>query len=305
MANPAQSLDFTPLPVTLASLPVESFLYGVFLLLFILSSILFVYRYARQNQLQSKSTTPGAAIRPVLVLSILIFFAITGHWVVAWLYLFSSTLQTPIADARILFSYEAVKSIFVVSSVLLADTAFKTTHITMDFNKPSSQKVFDSWMLADITFTICTNVYCTAFISWKIWSVTRQLESGGSRSSLQRVLSTVIESAAFYTTWMATAFGLSIGRSQIENIFIDANPAVAGITFMLINVRVGLGWAATQSLTWRDALQESQFKATRGEMRFALTQLTPESSMLQGVSSGVRSSISSVESGKHGKASEV
>jgi hypothetical protein len=74
---------------------------------------------------------------------------------------------------------------------------------------------------------------------------------------------------------MAAAFGFNLAKSPIETIFIDANPAAAGVAFMLINVRVGLGWAATQNRTW----SESQFRTVGGELCFTVTEETQGSSL--------------------------
>lgn len=90
---------------------------------------------------------------------------------------------------------------------------------------------------------------------------------------------------------MAAAFGFNLAKSPIETIFIDANSAAAAVAFMLINVRVGLGWAATQSRTWRDAMHESQFRTAGGELRFALSQESPKSSKLHTVLSAGRISM--------------
>jgi hypothetical protein len=66
----------TPAQVMLASLPVESFLYGVFMLLFCLSTGLFYYRHRYQRQTAQGVSASG--IRPVLILSILVFITVTG-----------------------------------------------------------------------------------------------------------------------------------------------------------------------------------------------------------------------------------
>jgi hypothetical protein len=68
---------------------------------------------------------------------------------------------------------------------------------------------------------------------------------------------------------MATGFGLQLAKSPVSTIFIEAGPAAAAVAFMLINVRVGLGWAATQNRAWRDTTYD--FKMADGELRFALT----------------------------------
>ncbi|CCM06755.1 uncharacterized protein FIBRA_09052 [Fibroporia radiculosa] len=96
--------------------------------------------------------------------------------------------------------------------------------------------IFVMWSV----FTLCTNVYCTVMIAWRIWYIHSAI--GGRRGSLMSVLAILVESAAIYTIW--TIFFLIACK-----LYPDLQPlaylllsVVTGISFMLINVRVGMGW---------------------------------------------------------------
>jgi hypothetical protein len=59
----------------------------------------------------------------------------------------------------------------------------------------------------------------------------------------QPILATIVESAAIYTTWTIFFFATYQARSNVQYPAVDMWPQMSGIAFMLINVRVGLGWA--------------------------------------------------------------
>ncbi|KAF9447256.1 hypothetical protein P691DRAFT_760938 [Macrolepiota fuliginosa MF-IS2] len=285
-----------------ATFPIESFFYGIFVLLSGLSATLFWYRYKSRRSPQS--STRVLTIHPVLVLGVLLFTTVTGHWIVSWTRGLEGGVDPGASrdNTRPVFFSEMLKSFFVVPSVLLADTAFiyrlwmvwgrnpriiiipcitllgllvTGCNIIIGYGHfvpgdVADGKNFDTWILVDLVFTICTNVYCTGLISWKIWSVSRAMREIGAESDFSHILSIVIESAAFYTSWMAVAFVLNLVKSPVEGLLIDSCPSVAGISFMLINVRVGLGWASTQSPVWEQATQASRFESTGTGLRFAL-----------------------------------
>ncbi|KAF5346214.1 hypothetical protein D9757_014052 [Collybiopsis confluens] len=90
-----------------------------------------------------------------------------------------------------------------------------------------------------------TNLYCTSVIGYKIWSIERFSRglSCGARSLLS-ILGTFIESAAIYTVWTIFVFVTYLSGSNMQFFGQDIWPYIAGISFMSINVRVSLGWAA-------------------------------------------------------------
>ncbi|CCM03959.1 uncharacterized protein FIBRA_06114 [Fibroporia radiculosa] len=112
------------------------------------------------------------------------------------------------------------------------------------------------WLTSDSVFTLCTNLYCTTMIAWRIWRINAQIE-GHKNSNLMSVLAIIVESSAIYTIW-AIFFLVSYEvDSNLQFLSNETICIVAGISFMLINVRVGMGWEqkAPQSISTFAAAQ--------------------------------------------------
>ncbi|KAH9840964.1 uncharacterized protein C8Q71DRAFT_794946 [Rhodofomes roseus] len=117
--------------------------------------------------------------------------------------------------------------------------------ITYQFSQyVPGEVVFESvagrWITSNCVFTLCTNVYCSAVIAWKVWSNHNAISRHGG-SNLMGVLAMFIESAILYTTWTLIFFITYQTKTNVQFPIVDTWPAVSGISFMLINVRVGLG----------------------------------------------------------------
>lgn len=106
-----------------------------------------------------------------------------------------------------------------------------------DLFEPIQQR----WITATGVFTLCTNVYSSSVIVWTIWRANRAIARVG-RGNLKSTLGIVIESAFLYAAWTLLWFVSFEVGSNIQLFFVDVTPPVAGIAFMLINVRVGLGF---------------------------------------------------------------
>jgi len=122
------------------------------------------------------------------------------------------------------------------------------------------------WITSDCIFTLCTNVYSSVLIAWRIWSINvKSREFGGA--SLNSVLGTVVESAAIYTSWTIFFFASYRSKSNLQFIVVDTWPAMSGIAFTLINVRVGLGWAQNSQLSVSQDRSIGQIASRLGEVR--------------------------------------
>ncbi|KAJ7174855.1 hypothetical protein C8R46DRAFT_1347875 [Mycena filopes] len=100
------------------------------------------------------------------------------------------------------------------------------------------------WIKSLPSLNLITNIYCTSFIGWRIWSVTRlSVAAGGSK--LRHFLTVVVESAALYAIWIVFAIVFAT-KSNVELILIEAGPELIGLVNALIMTRVGLGWTSEQ-----------------------------------------------------------
>ncbi|KAI0697413.1 hypothetical protein C8T65DRAFT_582681 [Cerioporus squamosus] len=102
------------------------------------------------------------------------------------------------------------------------------------------------WITAYCVMTFLTNIYATVVIAYRIWATNHSLKSAGLYNGSRSLLETMaifVESAALYTAWgifFVVAYGM---KSYLNIIGTGCAPTVLGVTFTLITVRVGLGWA--------------------------------------------------------------
>ncbi|TFK37421.1 hypothetical protein BDQ12DRAFT_750907, partial [Crucibulum laeve] len=96
------------------------------------------------------------------------------------------------------------------------------------------------WITSLCVSMLCTNIYTC--ITGRIMKINQQSTRHGDES-LTSVVAIIIESAAIYTTWTIFFFISYLSKSKLQFIAGDVWSMISGISFMLINVRVGLGWA--------------------------------------------------------------
>ncbi|KAI0753185.1 hypothetical protein C8Q80DRAFT_1096103 [Daedaleopsis nitida] len=121
------------------------------------------------------------------------------------------------------------------------------------------------WITATCVMTVWYSVVKTQFtdtvvvvIAWRIWQTNRLLKNTGvleTGRSLLEGMAIFVESAALWTTWVIIYLIWYLTGSPLEAIGSGTAPAVLGITFTLITVRVGLGIAqetrpSTTSMRW-------------------------------------------------------
>ncbi|KAJ7734754.1 hypothetical protein DFH07DRAFT_844461 [Mycena maculata] len=273
----------------LATVCLESALYGIFLLLFITSTALTVHRhrYTRHmwhRQVPAGSIKPRSFLNPMFLASIALALTVTAHWILTADRLFLAQVHFRDGSAPLAFYADqaqptAITKIgLLVVTLAIADGIFVYrlwivwnhnkwvpifpictivgllicgTGVVVQFTKfvPGETAFLaqaNRWISSNSAFTLATNVYCTGMISWRIWSVNRQSSGlGNHTTSLGSVLAILIESAAIImaqTTFFTIAYHLG---SNLQIIAISIWSPVCGIAFMLINCRVGLGWAQT------------------------------------------------------------
>ncbi|KAF9267691.1 hypothetical protein L218DRAFT_954884 [Marasmius fiardii PR-910] len=108
------------------------------------------------------------------------------------------------------------------------------------------------WIIADVVLSVCTNVYSTTLIAWRVWQTHRASETYGRLSSpgstnLMAALAMFVESALIFTIWVLFFASFYGARSALESLAEDNVAVIAGITFSLINVRIVLGRASLQN----------------------------------------------------------
>ncbi|KAJ7885030.1 hypothetical protein B0H13DRAFT_2343373 [Mycena leptocephala] len=98
------------------------------------------------------------------------------------------------------------------------------------------------------------NIYCTAFIAWKVWRTIGAVKDIGD-GLLMPVLAIMVESAAIWTGWVIFFAVAYQTRSVLRFLAKDLIPPVVALTNMFIHLRVGLGWSRTAQETDRSGVQ--------------------------------------------------
>ncbi|KAJ7639704.1 hypothetical protein DFH06DRAFT_1217648 [Mycena polygramma] len=267
----------------LCAIVLETFFYGVFFVLFILSVSLAITRDAEASKKPGRREGRAGPKRtslyrtPVFLASVIMAMAITAHWILAVDRLFLAFIHSKVPIlfyARLTDITEVVKTGLLTGTLLISDSFIiyrlwvvwsydkwvvlpplctlvgllvTGVGLTYQFTQPiPDDNVFLSvagrWITSNCVFILVTNIYCTAMISWRILTVNRDSAKLGG-SSLKSVLAIIVESAAIITTQTLFYTICYESGSGIQTILLNIWAPIAGIAFMLINVRVGLGWA--------------------------------------------------------------
>ncbi|KAH9850459.1 hypothetical protein C2E23DRAFT_311580 [Lenzites betulinus] len=268
--------------VNLALTCVESALFGIFFVLAVTSLAVLVVRHSNDRAASPSSERIWAS--PLFVGTILLLMTVTSHWLITVRRLFDAFLYHD-GGANPMTYYLTVEAppqvaatAFVVASVIVGDIIL-TYRIWVVWDRRWSMIVFPALctlgytamgisviqlfatykpnespfvkaaqrrIITTAAFTLTTNIYGTASISYRIWTSNRALKLHDSsptpRMGLAEALVIFIESAALYTAWTLFFLVSYSANSLLEAFAFHCIPAATGISFMLIIVRVGLGF---------------------------------------------------------------
>ncbi|KAJ7116933.1 hypothetical protein C8R44DRAFT_879463 [Mycena epipterygia] len=160
---------------------------------------------------------------------------------------------TAVADAFIIFRTFIVwkKNWYVIilpTLLFLANfgCAIWSLHSLVTYN--ANKSVFSIVLPLDdfIYFTLSTNVICTSLISYQIFTIRKNVAgviSSGARSDgpASKIVSILVESAAAYTLLLIGQLIANSLHSYVNYILIDCTPAVIGLVFSYIIIRVSRG----------------------------------------------------------------
>jgi len=280
--------------MNLASISVSGLLYGIFFVLFSASTYLMA---RRQNRLISVHSGGRfrAFKNPFQISGILFFATITGNWVVivyrsfeAFLYYQGGSMPaeyyiaTPesevlkvgfmlgtvvIADAMLVYRLWVIyaRNRYVILFPLFTFAASVGLCIAILIRlKESASLIAAARILLEGCWvcSVCTNLYCCVMIAWRLYrasSLTAQLLMQSETRSVYRALLIFIESAALFVGWeiiFMICYKFST-RGYPTFLIEDTWPIVCGIAFMLINIRVGMGY--TTETTPRAGLTSPAF----------------------------------------------
>ncbi|KAJ3573723.1 hypothetical protein NP233_g2243 [Leucocoprinus birnbaumii] len=92
--------------------------------------------------------------------------------------------------------------------------------------------------------TLGINIMATSLIAYKIWMNSQLTRGLGNGNFVLRIIKILVESAALQTIWMTIYLILHLTIYDASLYLLYSLPEMAGIAAALVNVRVGLGWAA-------------------------------------------------------------
>ncbi|KAJ7137747.1 hypothetical protein C8R44DRAFT_975738 [Mycena epipterygia] len=255
-----------PSPLTnLAGTVLESFLYGIYLNLFVTSTYILVKR-------SKGAHAPPLYRSTMFILSWALFLLVTANWILAVNKVFigfiffqggsaapayfndsrqvitegvwvTTIISIIINDSMIIFRLWVVwgrnKLVIVVPILSLIGVTVSTTLVVVtSWGVQSSAQVIG--FLPSFVCTLVTNIYCTGFIIWRIWTITKACTAVNG-SNLNGLLAMLIESSALYTSWVLFYTVTEQITSDVQYVAFGAIPAVAGIANALIQARIGLG----------------------------------------------------------------
>jgi len=263
--------DVNILFANLLSLTFASLFYGMYFVLFFASMYLFLNHSAGSGSNRSKSV--------IFISSCSLFLAVTANWVlVVYRNFFGFIFFEGGNGANVFFNdyaavSEIVQNVFLGLCVAFGDSmivyrlwvvwsniwivippimtllGLLISLIITIVETPRLSTIAEDTGVTPITvFTLVTNIYCTGFISWKLYKISQATKGlVSSPISLARVAAIIVESAAIYTTWVI--FYTVTHQLNLNVQFAAQNSlgAVAGIANALIYARVGLGRAIERS----------------------------------------------------------
>ncbi|KAJ7726153.1 hypothetical protein DFH07DRAFT_245029 [Mycena maculata] len=276
--NSSCAMALSLLSANLATLVLATLFYGIYFVLFTISMYLLFRRHNNAASHTGSQKTAPILWSMVFLSAVRLFLVVTGYWVILVYRAFIAFLQIDngggaetfygdnaqltsrilnvllalsifIGDSLIIlrlwvvWSFSSLVLLVPICSLVLFTAASATSAHIIE----GSTTVFsDLGLTVASILTLITNIYCTAFISWKIWRTTRNLMRSNA-VSLRNFLAIVVESAAIYAFWAAFFTVTYQVKSNLCFLVIETGPGIIGIVNALIHTRVGLGWSVEQN----------------------------------------------------------
>ncbi|KAJ6603568.1 hypothetical protein DFH09DRAFT_1354708 [Mycena vulgaris] len=268
------------LAVNIATVILQSLLYGIFLVCFFINLYLRVSKYANPKQFRT------AWWNPVVVSMVAILLTHSGHWILTVVCFAAAVLSGSLDTEAALLYYgpdssqrtQVVRSALADMTVLIGDAVI-IHRLWLIWNRNFSVVVLPiiswvgvlvcgvavtylqshggndvfatragGWVTANWALPMMRviNVYCTALIAWQIWSTSRVVKDLGD-GLLMPVLAILVESAAMWTAW-AVFFAVAYQTHSLSELIAqDLMPSMVALTNIFIHLRVAFGWSRTST----------------------------------------------------------
>ncbi|TRM59652.1 hypothetical protein BD626DRAFT_408885 [Schizophyllum amplum] len=257
----------------LAALCVESVLFGVFLTL-----VIAIFYVLSRRSTAAFKTSSSSRHHHLLIALILLLAMLTGHWISTVIRAFDAFVSWRHGKhaseyyAEITGPACIAQSVFHSATVIVADAiVIARLYIICDYHRtaiilpallttgllvsavgiayaygayratvPATLTSLHDWKMAHSVFTICTNIFCTVVIVWRVERVKRQAPNISGGTSLTSVILLMAESAACYTS-IVLVTQITYGLGHVSNyFFMDCIPPVAALAAVLAHARAVL-----------------------------------------------------------------
>ncbi|KAF7345815.1 hypothetical protein MVEN_01602900 [Mycena venus] len=272
--------DVTLLTANLVVVVLESFLYGIYA---IMASCALYFMVSRHRGRLSGTSwfSRSNLLSPVALGALALFITVTIHWLLNVSRIFVAFHHWDDGPGpRIFYSNfshitEVLKYGFLVASFIIGDSllihrlwvvsGFRPGIIVFPIitlvglltfgvgltyqlstytpNDSMFQAAYRRWTTGVCICCLCTAAYTTVCIWYKLWSVSRALESFGV-TSLTTIVRIFTDSAALFATLSLFHLVSYQCGSNIQFIVLDCMPVVVGISNLLVQIR--LHWDLTQ-----------------------------------------------------------
>ncbi|KAJ7212646.1 hypothetical protein GGX14DRAFT_564397 [Mycena pura] len=259
-----------PLYAILAGATIAVFLYGLYVNLFITSTFLLVRRH--------RTDARSLYLSMMFITSCLLFASITATCIMLMMRIFIGFIFWPEGPGAYFVDQSqrtlTALNIFSLFSILFNDSmmvyrlwvVWSRKKLVMIFpvltfiglivsavlivieNSKASILALVISMTPWFVFTLCTNVYCTSLIAWKIWNATKGDAIPVNGANLRDLVAMFVESSALLTSW---ALFYAVAHQVADNsqyIGVATLPCIAGIANALLQTRIAMGQAANDTV---------------------------------------------------------
>ncbi|KAJ7368625.1 hypothetical protein DFH08DRAFT_831850 [Mycena albidolilacea] len=268
---------------------IGSFFYGLFFILAILSTALHIQRIMCNHPSAFRALMRSVLRNPMIMAGFTLFLTVTARWILDIIDTAHGLLESDnpqvyfiapirpravtgnglliaslvICDAMIIYRLWIVwnKSTLVVILPLLALLGMiaggigVTRQLTvMTVGESLFSNGTAGWIVTDSVFNLLTNIYSTGLIAYRIHKINTLVSSAGlirinGGEDLKSIMAILVESSALLSTWIVFEMITYATKSPLEGFLLVTLGTVSGISFMLINVRVALGWGQINRTT--------------------------------------------------------
>jgi len=246
------------------SLGLTTFLYGLFFMLFIVSTAVMSLRMGEDVRVHRNKILPVSSLMLVVATVHIVLLWIRGkngfsdqkggsatafyeniadptNVVKVGLLLLQSLLGDGVIIWRLYVVYDKRAWVIVPAIVLvLAYTAVGSVAFQFILHARLGTDIFDvatSWITAYFALTMSTNVLCSGAIAWRIFHAGKPL--GGARMrTLWPVIFIIVESSALYAFGVIAVLACFLSQSNAQYPAVDAIVPLVGIVFSLIVLQI-------------------------------------------------------------------